>query len=290
MISGIQASSVSQMGEVMRLRSLLCGVVLIGLAGEACAADLFDSSLRGSQTVINTGSPRWDGFYVGGQVGAAWSGTDFSGATQPLAASLVANTTIETENNVSSWAPLGQADTNGISYGGFIGWQKQFDEAVVGFEANYNRTNMTSGSSNSMTRNFNTTDNYNNTVTVISSSQLHITDYGTLRVKGGYAIDCFLPYGFVGVAIGRADVTNSAQVIASGFDTTGVNPPYSFNQTNTDAKTGAFAYGYTIGFGVDYAVFQSLFLRAEYEYIGFGEFNSLNTHLQTARIGAGYKF
>jgi outer membrane immunogenic protein len=279
-----------QMGEVMRLRSLLCAVMLIGMAGEALAADLSDTFLRGSQTVVNASGPtRWDGFYVGGQVGYAWSGTDFSGATQSLVAFLLRNTTIEQEDSVSKWTTLGKYDANGVSFGGFAGWRWQFDEAVVGVEANYNRTSMAAAAGDSMRRLFTTSDGYNNDVTVIASSGIHITDYGTLRLSGGWAINSFVPYGFVGLAIGRADVSSSAQVIASGTSTTG-GPPYSFNQTNTAAQTGAFAYGYTAGFGLDYAVTQNIFVRAEYEYVGFGSFNDLNVHIQTARVGAGVKF
>src|SRR5258708_4668156 len=203
----IAALSVSKMGEVMRLRSLLCGVVWVGMAGEACAADLSDTLLRGSQTVISApGGTRWDGFYVGGQAGGAWSGADFSGATQSLVAFLLRNTTIETEDNVSKWTALGKYNANGVSYGAFFGWQKQFDDAVVGLEGNYNRTSLSAAASDSMRRLFSTSDGYNNDVTVIATSQIHITDYGTIRLKGGWAIDCFMPYGFVGVPIGRADV------------------------------------------------------------------------------------
>jgi opacity protein-like surface antigen len=279
------------MGAVMRLRSLLCGVLLIGVAGEARAADLSDTFLRGSQTIVSApGSTRWDGFYVGGQAGGAWSGTDFSNSTQSLVAFILRNTTIENENRVSNWTTLGKYDANGMSYGAFAGYQTQWDSAVIGVEANYNRTNLAMASGDSMRRLFATSDGYNNDVTVIATSSMRITDYGTLRVKGGWAIDCFMPYGFAGVAIGRADVTRSARVIASGTDPSGVKPPYSLDQTNAETKTGDFAYGYTAGFGMDYAVFQNFFVRGEYEYVGFGTFNDLKSHIHTVRAAAGLKF
>lgn len=274
----------------MRLRSLLCGVVLIGMLGEASAADLSDTFLRGSQTVVNMGPTRWDGFYFGGQVGGAWSGTDFANSTKSLVAFILRNTTIEQENKVSDWTTLGKYDANGTSYGGFVGYQTQFDSAVVGIEANYNRTNIAMAASDGLRRLFATSDGYNNDVQVTATSFIRITDYGTLRLKGGYAIDCFMPYGFVGVAIGRADVSRSARVIASGTDPTGVKPPYALDHTDVEAKTGDFAYGYTAGFGMDYAVFQNFFVRGEYEYVNFGAFNDLKTHIHTARVAAGLKF
>jgi opacity protein-like surface antigen len=117
---------------------------------------------------------------------------------------------------------------------------------------------------------------------------MRITDYGTFRVRGGWAADCFMPYGFVGLALGRADVTRSARVIASG--TAAGLPPYAFDQTNAVTKTGDFAYGYAAGLGLDIAVFQNMFVRGEYEYVQFGEFNDLKTHIHTARVAAGLKF
>jgi opacity protein-like surface antigen len=275
-------------GRVMQLRSLLCGVVLFGMAGEACAADLGESFLRGSTVINQPGGTRWDGFYFGGQVGGNWAGTNFANSTKSLVSFLLRNTTIENENHVSDWTTLGTYDTSGSSYGAFVGYQTQWDSAVIGVEANYNRTSLAMASSDAMRRLFATSDGYNNDVTVIGTSSIRITDYGTFRVRGGWAADNFMPYGFVGIALGRADVTRSARVIASG-SATGL-PPYSFDQTNAVIKTGDFAYGYAAGLGLDIAVLQNVFVRGEYEYVQFGEFNDLKTHIHTARVAAGLKF
>lgn len=273
-----------------RMRLLLCGLAFIGAAQQASAADLADSFLRGSSTVINAGGPvTWDGAYVGGHFGGAASGTDFSAATKSLVAFLLRNTTIESENHVSGWTTLGKGDTTGISYGGFAGYNMQWDQAVLGVEANYNRTSLMMSANDSMRRLFSTSDGYNNDVTVLAGSNIHITDYGTLRVRGGWAAGNFMPYGFVGFALGRADVTNSARVIASGVSTTG-GPAYSFDNTTAVSRTGDFAYGFSSGVGVDFALMQNIFVRAEYEYVQFGQFNDLKTHIHTARVGGGLKF
>ena len=39
---------------------------------------------------------------------------------------------------------------------------------------------------------------------------MNIRDYGSLRVRGGYALGCFLPYLFGGVALGQADIDRRA--------------------------------------------------------------------------------
>jgi outer membrane immunogenic protein len=272
-----------------RMRWLLCGLAFIGAAQQARAADLGDAFLRGSSTIVNTnGGITWDGAYVGGHFGGAASGTDFSGATKSLVAFLLRNTTIENENHVSGWTTLSKGDTTGTSYGGFAGYNMQWDQAVLGIEANYNRTSLMMSANDSMRRLFSTSDGYNNDVQVDAASSIHITDYGTLRMRGGWAAGNFMPYGFVGFALGRADVTNSARVIASG--TKVGSPPYSADTQTAVTRTGDFAYGFATGLGVDVALMQNIFVRAEYEYVQFGQFNDLKTHIHTARIGGGLKF
>ncbi len=50
-------------------------------------------------------------------------------------------------------------------------------------------------------------------------------------------------------------------------------------------------FGYTAGVGVDWALMQNVFLRAEYEYINFGSFYDLNDcTFRPVRLGAGVKF
>ena len=119
-------------------------------------------------------------------------------------------------------------------------------------------------------------------------SATRITDYGTLRVRGGWMPAAFMPYGFVGVALARADVARSATVTLVNL--LGSPLPYFTADRATDSQTGAFAYGYAAGFGVDIASENNLFVRGEYEYVQFGAFNDINMHIHTARIGAGLKF
>lgn len=276
-----------------RMRWLLCGLALIGGAAQAHAADLGEMFLRGSNATTFS-DPRgviWEGFYAGGHVGMATTGTDFANSTASIVAFMLRNTTIENENQVSRWTTLGKANTAGPSYGGFVGYQTQWDNAVVGVEAGYNVTDLHTSSSDSMGRMFGTSDGYTNNVTVTATSGLRITDYGTVRAKGAWVTGpngTVLPYGFVGLAIGRGDIERSVRVQAAGSHPS--SPNYAFDETRAENRTGVFAYGYTAGFGVDWAVMQNFFLRAEYEYIQFGAFSDLKTSIQTARIGAGIKF
>jgi opacity protein-like surface antigen len=268
----------------MRLVVLL-GLALVGVTSEARAADF--GPLRGSQIEV-TGGMDWSGTYVGLHAGFTGMSADFGNGTSSLIAHMLRNTAIETEGGVSNWTTLSSADTRGSHFGGFVGYNMQFENVVVGVEANYSRTDLRLTTSDGMRRLFSTSNGYNNDVQVDSTASVHLTDYATLRLRGGWSYGNFLPYGFIGAAIGRASVSRTAQVQASG--THAVNPPYTFNQTATESKADDFAYGIVGGFGVEYALFQNLFVRAEYEFIKFGAFNDLNMYMQSARIGAGVKF
>src|SRR5215207_2380200 len=90
---------VAKKGRVMRrMRWLLCGLAVIGMARQAPAADLSEMFLRGSSTIISApGGVTWEGFYFGGQVGATVSGADFSTASRSLIQFMLRETTIENE-------------------------------------------------------------------------------------------------------------------------------------------------------------------------------------------------
>jgi outer membrane immunogenic protein len=265
-----------------RMRWLLCGLAFVAGAQQASAADLGEMFLRGSNAV--TAAPRsasWEGFYVGGHVGATYAGADFSGATQGLIETSLRNS-LYLDAGVQYWHVLGKYDTSGSSWGGFVGYNFQWDEAVVGIEANYNRTNLGLASGGSMGRQPGGTPE---AVFVDATASMRITDYGTLRARGGWNAGSFMPYGFVGIALGRADVnrTNTTTLIGGGGNIV-------LSDTVSDNKLGDIAYGYTAGFGIDLCVLQNFFVRGEYEYVRFGSFNQINAHIHTARVGAGFKF
>lgn len=273
-----------QKGEVMRLRSLLCGLAFVGIVQSASAADLGDSFLRGSTVITQPGGSRWDGVYFGAHVGATYSGADFSSATKDLVGSILRESTLVSLYNVSDWHVLGKANTSGSSFGGFIGYNTQWDGAVLGIEGTYNRTSLSMAATDSIGLQ---PAGSPDSVFVNATASTKITDWGTLRVRGGVDAGTFMPYGFFGLAVARADVARSATVNLVNFS---VSPLPYFTDSRTDLKTGAFAYGYTLGFGMDICVWNNLFVRGEYEYVKFGEFNSINMNIQTVRLGAGLKF
>src|SRR5215212_11218012 len=115
------------------LRSLLCGVAIFGAAVQAHAADMSEPFLRGSSVVAAPSGPRWEGFYVGGHVGMSVPGIDFTNNTNDVR-------TLAGLAGISSptVTPLGNQDSTSKHFGGFVGYQQQWDGAVIGLEGNYN--------------------------------------------------------------------------------------------------------------------------------------------------------
>ena len=48
-----------------------------------------------------------------------------------------------------------------------------------------------------------------------------------------------------------------------------ITNPLVLPGTQVDAQNGVFAYGWTLGLGVDFCLMQNLFLRAEWEWVQF---------------------
>jgi opacity protein-like surface antigen len=267
------------------LRWLLCGVAIVGVALEAHAADLGDSFLRGSSTVINAPSgTRWDGFYIGGHVGMSAPGIDFTNNTSALAA--VLDGTPITSRTAT---PLGSVDGTSKHFGGFVGYQQQWDGAVIGVEATYNWMDKALSATNGISGGFAPAINVL-TYTAAGTETARIIDYGTLRVRGGWAAGMFMPYATFGIALGRLDLNRNVVVTpsATANSPAGAFVPAPF--TVSESFTNQFGYGYAVGLGVDFCLMANLFMRAEYEYVAFPDFQGLNAHVHNVRVGAALKF
>jgi opacity protein-like surface antigen len=273
------------------MRRLLLAAAMFGTMHGAKAADLSDFPvLRGGFTA-GPSKTVWQGYYLGAQAGYGSSDENFTGSTQPQIARLLALTTIENEFKVSQWPLMGKASQRSTSFGGFFGYNSQWDDVVLGAEFSYLHGKSGGSSTGSMARMFTTSDQYSNDVSVTSGSSISITDFATLRGRAGYAINNFLPYLFGGFALGRADIVRQSSITASGvYVGSGVPlPPYGPTTLSvTDAQHGHLLYGYSAGVGVDVMLMSGLFFRAEYEYLRFA--SSVDTTINTGRVGLGYKF
>jgi opacity protein-like surface antigen len=249
---------------------------------------------------------RWEGFYVGGHIGLADSSTDFGQGTESQIAYLLRNDVVGP--HVAGWTTLSKVDGTKQMYGGFVGYNAQWEgDFILGAELNYSRFltgGLKSASTDSMTRQFNddavapAQHHYFYTATVTSSASARITDYATARARAGFVFDRLLPYAFVGGALGRVDIVRSATVSYTRTDipdnvVPAITPLPTFNTgllTNSEQQKDAIAYGFTAGVGIDVALTQNVFVRAEYEYIGFLPVHDFKIRIGTGRLGVGIKF
>jgi len=277
------------------MRRLLLAAVMFGAASGAGAADL--PFLRGSFTDgLTTTRVVWQGFYIGGQAGYGSSDENFNGSTSNMIAALLANTTIESEMQVSRWnLGLGKASARSSGYGGFTGYNWQWDDVVIGLEASYlhGAFGGSTSASQSLVSSAPLSDGFYHAVTATSSSAIAVKDMATLRARAGYAYGSFLPYLFGGVALGNADITRTVTVndhYAATFANAVASCAIAFCATlsATQAQHNHLVYGYSAGLGVDVNIIGGLFMRAEWEYTRFTA--AIDTSINTVRAGLGYKF
>jgi outer membrane immunogenic protein len=284
------------MGLVMR--RLVVAVALIGFATGALAADYETDfpTLRGSTPYIPA-PPRqlnWEGAYGGGQVGYGMTSMDFSKAAGSITAFDPNNSFTAPFGSVSSWANFGTDNARAPSYGGFIGYNWQFDELIVGFEANYNHTKLFGSTTATHCYDAVNTSclaaiqlgdgNFYNAV-VTATASMRITDYGTARLRTGWVNDNWLPYAMVGLAVARVEISKFAT--ATG---TPVGPGTAFTRTEGFVDSPMLAWGYSAGVGVDYMLFPNVFLRAEYEFVSFFLVSDVRSQIHSGHVGVGVKF
>jgi opacity protein-like surface antigen len=276
----------------MRKFLMAAAAMMLGAAQGAQAADMPDLPvLRGAFSEgLSSSRANWQGFYVGGQGGTGTSDMKFTGATRTIAASLLSGLAMESSGQVSQWPLLGKTSQHGNGWGGFAGYNSQWDDVVIGLELSYLHGKFGGSDSGTMGRSFVDSLGYTNGVTYDASARMSISDMGTLRARAGYAFDRFLPYMFGGVALGQADIVRTARISGTAVNVNAApgftNLPFDFSKT--EAQYSHLVYGYSAGAGIDVNLIGGLFLRAEWEYVRFT--SSVDTSINTVRAGLGYKF
>ena len=199
------------------MRRLLVAVGLLASMSDAFAGEFEMPVLRGSEGFAPAGSVyRWNGAYFGAHFGHSSAGVDFGDGVRDLAAFVVRDTVLEPI--VAGMTTLSKADTSANSFGGFAGYNFQFEDAVLGFEVNYSRMSLNTGATDRQSVLYANDagaapgQHFVYHLTVDGNAAIRITDLMTFRARAAWAAGQFLPYGFVGFAIARADVIRSATV------------------------------------------------------------------------------
>ena len=274
------------------MRRIVLAMMIAGAVQGAQAADYPEDLpiLRGS--VRDGVIPRWQGFYVGGQAAYGSSDHNFNGATRDIAAQQLALTTVEQVLGVSTWPVIGQKISHQNSaFGGFAGYNTQWDDVVIGVDASYMHGSFGAAASGTMARQI-TVNEVNYSANANSAASINFTDVLTLRGRAGYAIGSFLPYAFGGVALGLADSIRSSTIRSQGTYVGATVPApfqnYDVTYSKTENKHGRLMVGYTFGVGAEVMLFGGLFARGEGEYVRFT--GPIDTNINTVRGGLGYRF
>jgi opacity protein-like surface antigen len=267
----------------MRVVILCCA--LIGVAAPASAQVWDQPRLRGSN-LYEPATPDnhpWSGFYAGGQFGQSYASFDFSRATRSLVAYALRETALEAEGEISQWQVLGNGSANDSLYGGFIGFNYQFEDVTLGLEVNYNRGPLSGVATNTPITRALAAGGNSYVVTLNGAATMKVIDFGTIRARGGYALGRFHPYAMIGLALGRSDISRSVTI-----DATENGVPFTFG--DSEARKNVLMYGLAAGLGVDVAIAPNIFVRGEYEIVQFAPVSDIAATINTFRLGAGVRF
>jgi outer membrane immunogenic protein len=210
---------------------LLSSVAIIGLTGLASAADM---PLKAAPMVVAPYD--WSGIYIGGVIGGAWGRTDTSDPGLGLIGTLINVPVVQT------------TDTSGFIGGIEGGDRYQFGKLVIGWEAdmvwgNVNGTSTTSfgpvGAAGIFSRSINVDSKWT----------------GTATSSVGIAHDRWLVYGKAGVAWTHNDYTDNWAVVGVPL----------FSGTGSENRVG-----WTVGTGIEWAIWNNWSIKAEYDYLDFG--------------------
>lgn len=180
----------------------------------------------------------WTGLYVGGQIGYAWG-----------------------RDNVT-WAGISNDDDfaagafslapEGVIGGAHIGYNFQYNPWLVfGVEGSVDGTSLSHTAALAVNDVVGDTPG---TITATSEGNVQ----GSIRGRLGIAFDRVLVYGTGGIAF-------------TGFNTTTVDTTGFFTGVaGTNATFSNIRAGWTAGGGVEYAVTDNWWIRAEYRYSNFG--------------------
>ena len=279
------------------MRRMIFAAVLAGSAHVAQAADMPDFSnmpLRGAfSDGLSARSVKWQGYYVGGQAAYGSTDTNFTGTNTGLTAQALGPNNILQDVVASLTQASGKVSLRQTAFGGFVGYNGQWEDVVLGLEANYMNGKFNGASSVApipLTYVTPFADGLYHTVGLSSSRSIAVTDAGTIRARAGYVVNNFLPYLFGGVSLGRANISSNVTITdrsAATFAASSSAPLTTY--AATDAISGKLLYGYAAGLGTEVRLAGNLFGRVEWEYLRFVNAGA-DININTVRGGLGYKF
>lgn len=252
-------------------------IATFGFVGAASAADMPTKAPAVAPVPVLYS---WNGFYIGGSVGARWADVSW----QTVAVTGITNGVPGPvgPNNPAS------LDSTSVRLGAYAGYNWQFAPAwIAGLEAD-----IAWGNSSKSVSPFPGTPGFGASPT--NTDTVRLGWDGSVRGRLGFLVmPTWLVYGTGGLAFQKIKTTSECG-LGGGFCAGG------FNATGTSSKVKS---GWTVGGGVETALWNRWLARVEYRYADFGTVSndlppaqntgihseiSVRTH--TALAGLAYKF
>jgi outer membrane immunogenic protein len=253
----------------MLKKTLLATSAILGMSGVAMSADLAVKAVPPAPYAYD-----WSGIYLGGVVGGAWGTHDLSSPSLGVVGTLVGVPVLQT-NNPSSFI-------GGVE----VGSRYQFGKLVVGWEGDVTWGDLNSTSTTSFGGPLLPAGSLSRSL----STSVNWTGTGTATV--GVAHGNWLLYGKAGAAVESVDYTATLSALGASV----------FSGTGSDKNR----VGWTVGTGIEWAVWQNWSVKVEYDYLDFGNRNvAINgslvgipiqfglqddNHINQVKAGLNYKF
>jgi outer membrane immunogenic protein len=264
--------------------------VALTLATTANAADWPDLRPSFIPSAPAISSSRWGGFYGGAHIGHTSMKADFGNALAPVVAQHLRDTALEAQFTPSQWAALPKGSAGDKSYGGLVGYNIDWGDVVIGLEGSYTYNNLQMSASDSIARVVTLSDGTVDAVTISGSSSIQLRDSVVIKGRAGYVIGQFLPYVSLGVAVGRFDYSTTATTTVVQTPSGGGGPSTFVFGPTTEARRNVFQAGFAGGAGVDVLITPNIFVRGEWEYVGYAKVHGIKTDTHTGRVGIGVRF
>lgn len=285
------------MKKSLAITSIVVAWALFVGARAATAADL--EVIRGGTSYIAIIPYNWTGFYVGGNLGAEWSRTQFTTAAVPSAA--IPASAIARIDELGTGMPLGNKLTGGLQVG--FNWQVT-PRGLIGIEADVN----------SLVQDLN--HNQSDRVPAIFPLPIQPTPFigiansvrtrwlATVRGRLGATFNNnVLLYLTAGAAFTTVDYTQTFNISATNVAIYGVT------QSDGASSVKSTKVGWTAGAGTEWALSRTWTAKVEYLYAQFGGSDTATTvcspglgcvqnlfgssdplRVQIARLGVNYRF
>jgi outer membrane immunogenic protein len=207
----------------------------------------------------------WTGFYVGANVGGAWTsnngGSDFAPLFPPFIV-LPPAAAVPTVIPGQLASLVGDGRRTGVIGGGQIGYNWQVNQFVLGVEADAVGSGL-KGSSATASRTIGAP------IFAVPVTQTVTVDFGhvewmaSFRGRAGFAVNQALFYVTGGGAVAEFGGSTTTVVNGPGIST----PAGTFVATNGGSTT---RWGWTVGGGIEWAFNQNWSVAGEYRHTDFG--------------------